>query len=332
MKVAIIGSGSWGTALALKAQAAGNDVYLYCRTEEVRQDIINNGINSEFLPGISIPSDIHAESDLNTVMQKADIVLLVTPSQFVRDTAKAIMPWVTKDMIIICCSKGMERNSGKLLTTALQEEIGHITGHIGVLSGPNHAEEVGANYPAATVVAFSELGIAKTVQQALSSETFRVYSHDDIVGVQLAGATKNIIAIAAGIAAELQLGDNLISALLTRGLSEMQRFGIHAGAKSETYYGLAGMGDLIATCMSRHSRNRSAGVKLAQGYTKNDIVNETRMVIEGFVAVEIVRLEAKRANLELPITESLYEVMQGRLSAREALTGLMTRTPKIEFE
>lgn len=331
MKISIIGSGSWGTALAIKAVTnLENDVWLYCRNVNVVEKVKACGENKEFLPGVKVPEAITLSTDLVSVMDRADLVLIVTPSQVVRETLRTLAPLVTSAMTFICCSKGLELSSGKSVFTILEEELSHITSSLGVLSGPNHAEEIARNLPAATVVGATTEEAALQVQKAFSSESFRVYTNGDIHGIELAGATKNIIALAAGIADGLALGDNLKAALLTRGLHEMTRFGVACGAMAETYYGLAGMGDLIATCMSVHSRNRSAGLKLAKGMSRQEIIDSTTMVIEGFVAVDSVHKVAKEKNVEMPITESLFAVLHEGKSPKEALIELMLREPKPE--
>ncbi len=332
MKVTVIGSGSWGTALALKAHAANHEVKVYCRTSQECEDITQNKENKLYLPGISIPDSILFTANPVEAIKGSDLVLIVVPSQAVREVVRVFSPLITPEMTIVSCAKGLEKSSGKRMSEVLEEEISHVTTKLGILSGPNHAEEIGANLPAATVIASTDPMVFEIVQKGLGSSLFRIYSNSDVIGVELAGTTKNIIALATGIAEGLALGDNLKAALLTRGLVEMKRFGSYFGANAETYCGLAGMGDLIATCMSCHSRNRSAGIQLAHNRTKEQILEEASMVIEGFYAVEIVSKMATNKGISMPITEALQMILDGKRTPREALIDLMTRTPKDERE
>lgn len=330
MKVAVIGSGSWGTALAIKAVAGGNRTYLYCRNAQAAAEMRVSRQNKRYLPEASLPLELQISSDLVTVLAEADIILMVTPSPYVRETLRIMEPLLTKKMTVVVCSKGLERNTGKTMSEVMEECIGHITTRLAVLSGPNHAEEISLGLPAATVVASSSKDVCTLVQRALNSETFRIYANEDVTGVELAGTTKNIIALAAGIAHGMGLGDNTKAALLTRGLHEMTKFGIAYGAKRETYAGLAGMGDLIATCMSPHSRNRTAGQKLADGYSMDYIINHTNMVVEGFYAVDTVYKAACDKGIDMPITQALYGILYEHKNVRAALYELMTRELKDE--
>lgn len=330
MKVTVIGAGSWGTALALKAVAAGNETVLYCRRPEAAQTMRKSRENKDYLPGVDLPLALEIESDLSKALAASRLVLVVTPSTYVRQIARAMEPYIQENMVLILCSKGLEKESAKLLTTVLEEELGHRTSHIGALSGPNHAEEISRDLPAASVVAAQSLDLAREVCQALKSSHYRLYASDDIIGLELAAATKNIIALASGILDGLDLGDNAKAMLLTRGLHEMTRFGIALGAKRETYAGLAGMGDLMATCNSRHSRNRNAGVALAQGKSMEQITGSTNMVVEGFNAVSIVYQKAQDLGIDMPITEALYDVLYKGLSPKEGLALLMARDIKVE--
>ena len=231
MKVCIVGSGSWGTALAIKSVVAGNDTTLYCRRSEFKDELIKYRENKSYLAGVILPDELIISSDLQTSIEQADIVLIVTPSIHVRTALQNLKRYAHKDQIYVLCSKGVERESGKLLTTVMKEELSSVGCHLTVLSGPNHAEEIGRNLPAAAVVGTTSMDIGKKVQQALHSKEFRIYTSDDYIGVELAGATKNVIALAAGIVDGLSLGDNCKALLLTRGLHEMTRFGLALGAR-----------------------------------------------------------------------------------------------------
>ena len=312
MKIGIIGSGSWGTALACKSAQAGNEAWLYCRREEQAERLKADRENKEYLSGVSLPDNLNISHELAKAAGKSNIILIVTPSIYVRDTLVNLKPYVTADTTVVICSKGIERQTGKRLSEVANEEIGR-------------------DLPATTVVAAKSLATAEEVQKALSTGNFRVYVNEDMTGVELAATTKNIIALAAGIADGMALGDNCKSALLTRGLHEMTKFGVAMGARRETYAGLAGMGDLIATCMSRHSRNRAAGQKLAAGETMDYIINHSNMVVEGFFAVKTVYEIAKAKTLDLPITSALYEVLYHQKAPQTALMELMGRNLKDEM-
>lgn len=331
MKVTVIGAGSWGTALALKSLQAGNDTILYCRRPEHAAAMLRYRENREYLAGVTLPPTLEISDDCRQAVNSADVILIVTPSVYVRNTLTEIVAYIRESATVVLCSKGIERETGKRLSQVADEILDKVTEHIAILSGPNHAEEVGRNLPAATVVAAKRLATAEVVQQVLNSGTFRVYVNEDMIGVELAATTKNIIALAAGIADGMKLGDNAKAALLTRGLHEMTKLGIAMGARRETYAGLAGMGDLIATCMSKHSRNRAAGQKLADGMTMDDIVTHTNMVVEGFFAVAAVYEKAEQLGVELPITSALYDVLYHQKAPSEALWSLMARDLKDEM-
>lgn len=330
MKVAIIGAGSWGTALAIKSSLAGNATYIYHRDSKQAAIMAKIHKNPEYLTAISLPEDIVISNDIVDVMAEANVVLIVTPSQYVRSTMKEIKPYITSEMRFVCCSKGLERETGKRMSQVMKEELDGINSHIAILSGPNHAEEVALNLPAMTVIASENIDDATIVQQCLNSTMFRVYTNPDMVGVEIGGTMKNIIALGAGIAHGMKLGDNLISALMARGLHEMTKFALHYGAKRETFSGLAGIGDLIATCMSNNSRNRRAGMELAKGLTMQEILDQSNMVVEGFFAVMAVYDEAKREGLDLPMTSTLHSILIGEMSADDALVLLMSRELKDE--
>ena len=329
MNIAVIGSGSGGTALALKGVAAGHNVTMYCRTEE-KANYLREYRRNPYLPEVELPSELSFFHSYEQTLDRAEIVLLVTPSSYVRSTLQDIRAYMTEDMVVVGCSKGLEKETEKRLSLVIDEEVGAIVEATAILSGPNHAEEVGRNLPAATVVASTSEEAIHRVQQALGSSSFRVYGNTDVVGVELGGATKNVIALAAGIAHGMQLGDNLLAALLTRGLHEMTKFGVAMGAQAETYAGLSGMGDLIATCMSPHSRNRRAGQKLADGETMEEIIEKSQMVVEGFFAVRIVYDLAKAKGVDMPITNALYEVLYHQVPPAEVLLRLMNRDVKQE--
>lgn len=329
MKIAVIGSGSWGTALALKGIEAGHRVTMYCRTEE-KANYLREYRSNPYLPEVVLPPSLEFQHSYELTLKEADVVLMVTPSSYVRSTLQELKTYLQPSMVIVGCSKGLETDSEKRLSQVMEEEVQGLVKAAAILSGPNHAEEVGRNLPAATVVASHNEEAICLLQQALGGPTFRVYGNTDVIGVELGGATKNVIALAAGIAHGMKLGDNLLAALLTRGLHEMTKFGVAMGAQAETYAGLSGMGDLIATCMSPHSRNRRAGQKLADGETMEDIINRSQMVVEGFFAVRIIYDLAKAKGIDMPITNALYDVLYNQVPPAEVLMQLMMRDVKQE--
>ncbi len=332
MNVVVVGSGSWGTALAIKSVLAGNTTTLYCRRPEFADQLAKDLENKEYLPGVTLPNELVYSSDLATCIKGADIILMVTPSVHVRTSLESIKPYAHKEQSYILCSKGVERTTGKLLTTVMREVLGTVGCNLAVLSGPNHAEEIGRDLPAASVLSTEDLDVATMLQKALCSQNFRIYANTDITGVELAGATKNIIALAAGIVDGLKLGDNCKALLLTRGLHEMTRFGVALGADISTFSGLSGIGDLIVTCTSMHSRNRRAGILIGQGYSIEETQEKIEMVVEGITATEAVYKIAKELNVEMPITECIYKVVEGQIDPKTAVKELMTRNKKYENE
>ena len=332
MNVVVVGSGSWGTALAIKSVLAGNTTTLYCRRPEFADQLAKDLENKEYLPGVTLPNELVYSSDLATCIKGADIILMVTPSVHVRTSLESIRPYAHKEQSYILCSKGVERTTGKLLTTVMREVLGTVGCNLAVLSGPNHAEEIGRDLPAASVLSTEDLDVATMLQKALCSQNFRIYANTDITGVELAGATKNIIALAAGIVDGLKLGDNCKALLLTRGLHEMTRFGVALGAQKETYAGLAGMGDLIVTCTSMHSRNRRAGILIGQGKSLEETLEEVKMVVEGITATEVAYEVSKKLNVDMPITSAIYSILHSNLNPNEVVIDLMMRNKTHEME
>lgn len=332
MKISMIGAGGWGIAMVVLLANKNPDVTLYARNPDTAEDLRLTRESRVYLPGVYIPEKVKITSDLREAVSDKDCVILCTPSLAVDETSQRMAPWLKKDAIVVITSKGLADTSGMRLSEVVERNLKGITSNIVALSGPNHAEEVGRGLPAATVAASSSEAAVKTVQDIYMCPLFRVYRSDDITGVEYGGALKNIIAIASGVQDGLGLGDNCRAALITRGLAEMTRFGVHFGAQLSTFYGLSGMGDLIATCTSIHSRNYNAGLKLAQGKTKAEIIGSTRMVVEGFRTTEIVHEIAKREGIEMPITNEVYCLMHGIHTPREALGSLMNRSKKAEID
>ncbi len=325
-KIAIIGSGSWGVALAVHLASIGNEVKIWSFLEEER-DIINNEKKCKFLPGLDLPEGIYCSTNFEEVIKDAELILHVTPSKFTRSTFKQYKQYVGKTPIIIC-GKGFEKETLETLDEVILEEMPEAK--VGVLSGPSHAEEVSRAIPTALVVASKYQNILKLVQDVFMSEKMRVYTSNDVKGVELGGALKNIIAFCAGVAAGIGLGDNSFAALITRGLKEISRLGIELGGKEETFYGLSGLGDLIVTCLSEHSRNRKAGMLIGQGKSLEETKKEVGMVIESIDNIEVAYELGKIHNIEMPIVETVYKVLYENLNPQEAVKNLMTRDKKME--
>lgn len=326
MNIAIIGSGSWGVALAVHLASVGNNVKIWSFMEEER-DLLNNERKCKFLPEITLPKNIYCSTDFEEVIKDAEMILHVTPSKFTRSTFKQYKEFVGNKPIIIC-SKGFEKETLETLDEVILEEM--PTAKIGVLSGPSHAEEVSIAIPTALVIASKHQNILKIVQDAFMSEKMRIYTSNDVKGVELGGALKNIIAFCSGAAAGIELGDNSFAALITRGLKEIVRLGVELGGKEETFYGLSGLGDLIVTCLSEHSRNRKAGYLIGQGKTLEETKKEVGMVIESVDNIEVAYELGKLHNIEMPIVETVYKVLYENLDPQEAVKTLMTRDKKME--
>ena len=325
-KIAIIGSGSWGVALAVHLAKLGNNVKIWSFLEEER-DIINNEKKCKFLPGLELPENIYCSTDFEEVIKDSKFIIHVTPSKFTRNTFKQYKQYV-KNKPIIICGKGFEKDTLETLDEVILEEMPEAK--IGVLSGPSHAEEVSVEIPTALDIASKHQSILKLVQDTFMSEKMRIYTSNDVKGVELGGALKNIIAFCAGVAAGIGLGDNSFAALITRGLKEISRLGVELGGKEETFYGLSGLGDLIVTCLSEHSRNRKAGFLIGQGMSLDDTKKEVGMVIESIDNIEVAYELGKLHNIEMPIVETVYKVLYEQLNPEDAVKNLMTREKKYE--
>ena len=325
-KIAIIGSGSWGAALGIYLGGLGHSVKLWSFSEDER-DLINNEKKCKFLPQAVIPDGVYCSTDLKEVLEGTEFVLHVTPSKFTRDVVKQYKPFI-KDQPVFICSKGFEASTLKTLDDVVREELPN--NKIGVLSGPSHAEEVSIGVPTALVVASDDQELSNEIVDIFKSDSMRMYTSKDVKGVELGGALKNIIAFCAGVTAGLNLGDNTFAALLTRGLVEISRLGVALGGNKDTFYGLTGLGDLIVTCNSMHSRNRRAGILIGQGKTIEETRKEVGMTIESIDNIEVAYKLAKMYNIEVPIINSVYDVLFNNLDPKEALTMLMTRDLKEE--
>lgn len=333
-RVAVVGTGSWGTTLAILSARQGLVVNLLARTEEEAATLAADGENRRFMPGFPFPPGLTPTADPKEALDGCDMLLMVVPSQTMRDNIRALKPYLhNTGPIIVSGAKGLELGSLLRMTEVLAEELGdEWRGRLAALSGPNLAKEIVAGRPATTVVACSELQVAQQAQEYLTGGRFRVYTNPDLVGVELAGALKNIIAVAAGMADGMQAGDSSKAALITRGLVEIARLGLAAGASLFTFAGLAGLGDMIATCASPLSRNRTLGQELARGRTMEEI--RTAMggqVAEGVTTTVVAREMAARYGIEMPITQQLYEILFEGKAPLDGLNSLLTREPTDEF-
>lgn len=325
-KVAIIGSGSWGSALAIHAANIGHDVKLWSFSEE-EKDLINKEHKCKFLPKAIMPENIICTTDIKAAVEESDMILHVTPSKFTRETIKKYKQYV-KNQPIILCSKGFEATTLYTLNEVVHEELPNTK--IGVFTGPSHAEEVSLGVPTAIVIASQSIDVQYLVQDAFMNEKMRIYTSSDVKGAELGGALKNIIAFCAGIIAELNMGDNTFAALITRGLTEISRLGVAMGGNYNTFYGLSGLGDLIVTCLSEHSRNRKAGRCIGKGMNIEETKKEVGMTIESIDNIEVAHKLAEKYNIEMPIVNTVYDVLYNGLKPQEAVTMLMTREKKCE--
>ena len=327
MRIAVIGAGAWGTALAEVASRAG-EVALWARETEVAAEISVKRENAPFLPGIKLDARIRATSDLAEAAQGAEAVLLVVPAQFLRAVARDLAKSLRPDVPVILCAKGIEATSGALMTEVAAESLPGRP--LGVLSGPSFAHEVARGLPTALLLASTTGGLAETMATRLARPTFRLYVSDDPVGAEIGGAVKNVLAIAAGIVEGAGLGDNARAAMITRGLAEMIRLGHALGAKPETLTGLAGLGDLVLTCTGASSRNHRLGVALGKGQTVAEATAGSRAVVEGVASAHPVRTRAGRLKVEMPLVEAVDDVVTSGLSVADAVQRLLGRPPKAE--
>ena len=327
-QIAVIGSGSWGVALSIHLAKMGHLVKIWSFSKE-EADLINNEKKCKFLPGVEIPKNIECNTSYEEVIKGADLILQVTPSKFTRNIVKEYKQYVdAPNQPIIVCSKGIEKETALTLDEVILQEIPNA--RVGALSGPSHAEEVAIAVPTVLVIASNDEKIKDLVQDTFMNECMRIYTSNDVKGVELGGALKNIIAFCAGVAAGLGYGDNSFAALITRGLVEIRKLGIALGGERETFYGLSGLGDLIVTCLSEHSRNRRAGKLIGQGKTIEEARQEVGMTIESIDNIEVAKEQADKLNLELPILNTVYEILYGGLNPNEAVNILMTRQKKEE--
>ena len=326
--VAVVGAGSWGTTVA-NAVAKNQSTMLWARRNELADQIATRHENSDYLPGINLVESLKCSSQLKDVVANASIVMMAVPSNGFRDVATQVAKYVDAQVPIVSLAKGLERDSLKRMSEVVRELMPQNV--VAVLTGPNLAHEIMAGQPGATVVACSDEQIAKQIQKTVSSSTLRVYTNDDVVGCEIAGVIKNVIAIAAGIVEGMGFGDNSKATLITRGVAEMSRLGVALGANPNTFMGLAGLGDVVATCASAKSRNTAVGVRLGRGESIATITQSMSMVAEGVRSSLSVLQLAQRCNIEMPITEQVAAVCEGKTNAQDALVQLMARASKSEF-
>lgn len=327
-KVSVLGAGSWGTALSLLLCKNGHEVTLWSALEDEVRMLCEKREHESKLPGVRLPEDMKITTDLEDSLQDPDVAVLAVPSPFTRSTAHRMAPFVKKGQIIVNVAKGVEEHTLMTLSEIISEEIPQAD--VCVLSGPSHAEEVGKGLPTTCVVSAEKRETAEYLQGIFMSPVFRVYTTPDILGVELGGALKNVIALAAGTADGLGYGDNTKAALITRGIAEISRLGTKMGARAETFYGLSGIGDLIVTCASVHSRNRKAGYLMGKGYTMQEAMDEVKMVVEGVYSARAAKSLAEKYQVEMPIIEEVNKVLFEDKPAADAVRDLMLRDKKVE--
>ena len=334
-RIAVIGAGAWGTALAIVLGRNGlHEIGLWAHEAEVVQSITAKKINEQFLPGTPIPNQVKASNSLQEVLQGKQIVITVMPSHHCRGVVENMAPYLQPQMLFVSATKGIENRSLLRMSQVIEEAVARKSGfqaRIGALSGPTFAKEVARGDPTAITVASPDLELAATMQREFSDPSFRVYTNEDIIGVELGGALKNIVAIAAGVCVGLGLGHNTVAALITRGLAEISRLAIACGGRRDTMSGLAGLGDLVLTCTGGLSRNRTVGVELGKGRKLDEIIAGMHgMVAEGVLTTNAAIGLAQEHGIEMPITEQMYAILHDGKPPREAIRALMTRPGRVE--
>ena len=328
-KVAVIGAGSWGTALAISLVSGGHDVRLTTRDIRKIEEMRETRENKKYLPGVILPAELKLIDTTEEAVKGADIVLFVVPTQHFRSTFEKTMPYLNENMVIVNAAKGIEKGTLRRVSEIVAELRPDLT--YVMLSGPSHAEEVSRGLPTTIVAASKDIEAAELVQDVFMTDMLRVYTNEDVVGVELGGALKNIIALGAGISDGIGYGDNAKAALMTRGITEITRLGMALGSKKETFAGLTGVGDLIVTCTSMHSRNRRCGILIGQGVSPDKAAEQIGMVVEGMTTAEAAYALAEKTGTEMPITECIYRCIKGELTAAETVPLLMGRDRKSEI-
>ncbi|MBQ8528885.1 MAG: NAD(P)-dependent glycerol-3-phosphate dehydrogenase [Clostridia bacterium] len=332
MKICILGAGTWGTALAALLAKNGHEVYLWSAIKSEIDELARTGKHRN-LPGAILPVGINYTDCIECGLSGAEMVIFVTPSEYIRATARRAAPYLGRDAIIVNASKGIESGTLLTMTEVISDELrnaGVAFGKIAALSGPTHAEEVAIGLPTSIVAACEDGGVSLLIAEAFKNSCMRVYTNSDVRGVELCGALKNIIAIAAGICRGIEFGDNAKAMLMTRGMTEITRLGLAMGCDKATFYGLAGIGDLIVTCTSEHSRNNRCGVLIGQGKSYEEALSEIGMVVEGYHALEAAMELRAKYSVEMPITEAVYAVIKNGRSPYSVIRELMTRGIKNE--
>lgn len=332
-KITIIGAGSFGTALSVVLARAGNEVQLWAREKEIAYGINNQHQNPAYISDVTLPDAVKCSTDLEECFDDPEMVVFATPSHAMREIATNIKPYLNGDEMVVNVAKGIENDTFQTMSQVLSEVLEGkiIDDHIGVISGPSHAEEVSKFKPTTVVASSYSKRTTNIIQETFLTPMFRVYLNYDIIGVEIGGAVKNIMAIAAGITDGAQLGDNAKAALITRGLHEMKRLGMKLGASQDTFSGLAGMGDLVVTCTSEHSRNRFVGYNIGQGKSLEEVISKMNMVAEGVKTTRSVHEWSKKLDVEMPITAAVYRVLFEKEDPKDMLYDLMTRNPKEEI-
>ena len=327
-EIGVIGAGSWGTALAVLLHKNGHSVTMWSALEEEIELLQKEYEHKDKLPGVPLPRDMIFTTDLRSAIEGRDVLILAVPSPFTRSTAARMAPFVSKGQRIVDVAKGIEESSLYTLSQVILEEIPQAD--VAVMSGPSHAEEVGRGIPTTIVVGAKTKETAEYLQNIFMSEVFRVYISPDMLGIELGAALKNVVALAAGIADGLGYGDNTKAALITRGMTEISRLGMAMGGRFETFFGLTGMGDLIVTCASMHSRNRRAGILIGKGYSMEEAMQEVRMVVEGVYSAKAAMALAEKYQVQLPIIEQVNAILFDGKAASQAVRELMIRDRKLE--
>lgn len=327
-KIAVLGAGSWGSALSLVLATNGHDVTLWSIAEDEIKMLQEKHEHVDKLPGVKLPESISYTTDMNEAVSGKEFLILAVPSVFTRSTAKSMASYVKEGQIVVCVAKGIEEDTLMTLSEVVEQEI--PVADVAVMCGPSHAEEVGRKLPTTVVAGAHKKATAEAVQDIFMNEVFRVYTSPDVLGMELGGSLKNVIALAAGMADGLGYGDNTKAALITRGITEMGRLALEMGAKYETLSGLTGIGDLIVTCESRHSRNRKAGMLMGQGYTMKQATDEVKMVVEGIYSAKAAIALAHKYQVDMPIIEEVNKVLFEDKPAKDAVKELMMRDRRAE--
>ena len=328
--VSVIGAGSWGTALAIVLANNGHQVTVWSILEDEVAMLQKEREHKDKLPGVKIPENVAFTTDLKTSAEGSEMIVLAVPSPFIRSTAHSMAPYVADGQLIVIVSKGIEDESLMFLNQVVEEEIPQA--EVAVMSGPSHAEEVGRGLPTVVVAGAKKRASAEKIQELFMNQVFRVYTSSDMLGIELGAALKNVIALAAGMADGLGYGDNTKAALITRGIQEISRLALKMGARAETLSGLSGIGDLIVTCASRHSRNRKAGMLIGQGYTMQEAMDEVKMVVEGVYSAKAAIKLSEKYGIDMPIIRQVNQVLFQNQPAKAAVAELMLRDKKLEHE